>query len=230
MTMNEIRTQKIEFACDSGTTPGYLAQPTQSTGAGVVVIQEWWGLVPHIQELCERFARQGYVALAPDLYHGKAASEPDEARKLVMEMDRERAVQEIIAATIFLKGLAQVAPKKVGVVGFCMGGMLAVTNAALSDQVDATVAFYGMPRDLSLVEHIQTPLLGLFAEHDHGITPEMVKDFESTLAKSRAAHDIHVYPGTQHAFFNDTRPHIYDPQAAQDAWKRTLDWFRQHLA
>ena len=228
--MNEIATQKIEFACGSGTTPGYLAQPIQGKGAGVVVIQEWWGLVPHIQEVCERFARQGYVALAPDLYHGKAAAEPDEARKLVMEMDRERAVQEIIAATVYLKGLAQVAPKKVGVVGFCMGGMLAVTNAAASEQVDATVTFYGMPRDLSVVERVKSPLLGLFAEHDHGITPEMVKEFKARLEKSGAAHVVHVYPGTQHAFFNDTRPQIYDAQAAQDAWKRTLDWFRRHLA
>ena len=228
--MTEISKQKIEFACNGGTTPGYLAQPIQGTGAGVVVIQEWWGLVPHIQEVCERFAHQGYVALAPDLYHGKAASEPDEARKLVMEMDREQAVQEIIAATVYLKGLAQVAPKKVGVVGFCMGGMLAVTNAAASQHVDATVAFYGMPRDLSVVERVKSPLLGLFAEHDHGITPEMVKEFEARLEKSGAAHAVHVYPGTQHAFFNDTRPHIYDPQAAQDAWKRTLDWFQRHLA
>jgi carboxymethylenebutenolidase len=211
-------------------TPGYLAQPSQGRGAGVVVIQEWWGLVPHIQEVCERFARQGYVALAPDLYHGKAASEPDEARKLVMEMDRERAVREIIAATVYLKGLAQVAPKKVGVVGFCMGGMLAVTNAATSQHVDATVAFYGMPRDLSVVERIKSPLLGLFAEHDHGITPEMVKEFEARLEKSGTAHAVHVYPGTQHAFFNDTRPQIYNAQAAQDAWKRTLDWFQRNLA
>jgi carboxymethylenebutenolidase len=211
-------------------TPGYLAQPAQGRVAGVVVIQEWWGLVAHIQDVCERFARQGYVALAPDLYHGKAASEPDEARKLVMEMDRERAVREIRAATVYLKELAQVAPKKVGVVGFCMGGGLAVSHAAASDQVDATVAFYGMPRDLSVVERVKTPLLGLFAEHDHGITPEMVKDFETRLEKSGVPHEVHVYPGTQHAFFNDARPHIYDPGAAQDAWERTLGWFQQHLA
>jgi carboxymethylenebutenolidase len=228
--MIEISTHKIEFACNGGTTPGYLAQPAKGSGPGVVVIQEWWGLVPHIQEVCERFARQGFVALAPDLYHGKAASEPDEARKLVMEMDRDRAVKEIIAAVNHLKGLAQVAPNKVGVVGFCMGGMLAITTAAASDQVDAAVAFYGLPRDLSLAENIRAPLLGLFAEHDHGFTPETVRDFEKELEKSSAPHEIHIYPGTQHAFFNDTRSNIYDPQAAQDAWERTIRWFKRHLA
>jgi carboxymethylenebutenolidase len=228
--MTEITTSKIEFASDGGTTPGYLALPAQGTGPGVVVIQEWWGLVPHIQDVCERFARQGFVALAPDLYHGKAASEPDEARKLLMEMDRDTAVQEIIAAIRHLKRLEQVSPKKVGVIGFCMGGMLAVTTAATSDQADATVAFYGLPRDLSLVGRIQAPLLGLFAEHDHGITPETVRDCEGELVKSGVQYEIHTYPGTQHAFFNDARPHIYAPQEAQDAWERTMRWFRRHLA
>jgi carboxymethylenebutenolidase len=228
--MVEVSKQKIEFASNGGSTPGYLAQPSQGKGPGVVVIQEWWGLVPHIQDVCERFARQGYVALAPDLYHGQAASEPDEARKLLMELDREKAIQEIIAAAGYLKSLVQVSPKKVGVVGFCMGGMLAVTTAAASHQVDAAVAFYGLPRDLSLVERIQSPLLGLFAEHDHGFSPEVVQSFEAELAKSNAPHEIHIYPGTQHAFFNDTRPNIYDPQAAHDAWERTLRWFRQYLA
>jgi len=230
MTMIEITTQQVNFASNGGNTPGYLAQPAQGTGPGVVVIQEWWGLVPHIQDVCDRFARQGFIALAPDLYHGQAASEPDEARKLLMEMDREQAVQEIIAAAGYLKGLAQVYPKKVGVVGFCMGGMLAVTTAATSGQVDAAVAFYGLPRDLSLAGRIQSPLLGLFAEHDHGFSPEVVKAFEAELAKSSAYHEIHIYPGTQHAFFNDTRPNIYSPQAAQDAWARTLRWFQQYLA
>jgi carboxymethylenebutenolidase len=228
--MNEIASQKIEFACDSWTTPGYLAQPIQGKGAGVVVIQEWWGLVPHIQEVCDRFARQGFVALAPDLYHGKAASEPDEARKLLMEMDRERAVLEISAAAIYLRGLVQVIPNKVGVVGFCMGGMLAITTAAASDLVDATVAFYGLPRDLSIAANIRTPLMGLFAEHDHSFTPETVRDFEKELEKGSAPHEIHIYPGTQHAFFNDTRANIYDAQAAQDAWERTIRWLQRYLA
>jgi len=228
--MIEITTHKIEFISNGGTTPGYLAQPALGMGPGVVVIQEWWGLVPHIQEVCERFAHQGFVALAPDLYHGKAASEPDEARKLLMEMDRDRAVQEITAAVNHLKGLAQVTLNKVGVVGFCMGGMLAITTTAASDQVDAAVAFYGLPRDLSIAGRIRAPLLGLFAEHDHSFTPETVRDFEKELEKSGAPHEIHIYPGTQHAFFNDTRPNIYDPQAAQDAWERTIRWFQRHLA
>jgi carboxymethylenebutenolidase len=227
--MTEIIAQRVEFESNGGRTPGYLAQPAWGAGPGVVVIQEWWGLVAHIQDVCERFARQGFIALAPDLYHGKAASEPDEARKLLMEMDRDRAVREIIAAIGYLKGLEQVSPKKVGVVGFCMGGMLTITTAAASDQLDAAVAFYGLPRDLNLAGNIRVPLLGLFAEHDHSFSPETVKEFEKALEKSASAYETHIYPGTQHAFFNDARPHIYNPQAAQDAWERTLRWFKQYL-
>lgn len=110
------------------TTPGYLAMPAQAGRfPGIVVIQEWWGLVPHIKDVTERFARGGFVALAPDLYHGQAADEPDEARKLAMALDRERAVQEILAASRFLRSLDEVTPKKIGVVGWCMGGGLALS-------------------------------------------------------------------------------------------------------
>ena len=228
--MTEISTRMIDFPSNGQRTPGFLAQPLQGAAPGLVVIQEWWGLVPHIQDVCQRFARQGFVALAPDLYHGKSASEPDEARKLVMALDKDHAVTEIMAALHHLKTLDGVYPKKVGVVGWCMGGMLTIATAAASPDVDATVVFYGSPGDLGLVSNIQAPLLGLYAEHDHGISVDAVNAFEQTLRRHNIPHDIHVYPGTQHAFFNDTRPHIYDDAAAQDAWERTLTWFRQYLA
>ncbi|HEX7974754.1 MAG TPA: dienelactone hydrolase family protein [Anaerolineales bacterium] len=228
--MNEIRRGMVEFPVNGAVAPAFLAQPGQAGHyPGLVLIQEWWGLVPHIKDVAERFARHGFVALAPDLYHGQAASEPDEARKLAMEMDRERAVQEIVAAVRYVQGLESVSPKKIGVVGWCMGGGLAITAAASSSELGAAVAFYGMPRDISQAQQIQAPLLGLYAEHDHGITPEMLKSFEQELEKQGVLHEIHTYPGTQHAFFNDTRAHIYDPQAAQDAWGRTLEWFRKYL-
>jgi carboxymethylenebutenolidase len=223
-------TQMIEYASDAGVTPGYLAQPErEGQYPGLIAIQEWWGLVPHIKDVAERFAKQGFIALAPDLYHGQSAAEPDEARKLAMELDRQRAVKEIVAAISYLQGLPQVSPKKIGVVGWCMGGSLTIATAAASPQVGAAVAFYGMPADLNIVADIRGPLLGLYGEHDHSIPPERVHQFQAALEKADVVHEVHIYPGAEHAFFNDTRPQIYNPDAAQDAWERTLDWLRRYL-
>lgn len=228
--MDKIKQAMIEFPANDITVPAFLAQPEQSGSfPGIVLIQEWWGLVDHIKDVAERFARQGFVAMAPDLYHGKPAFEPDEARKRAMELDRDRAVLEIIAAVRYVRGLDSVSPKKIGVVGWCMGGGLAISTAANSSDLGATVAFYGLPRDFSQLPPIQAPLLGLFAEHDHGITPETLHAFDQELEKQGVIHEFHTYPGTEHAFFNDSRPHIYNPQAAQDAWERTLEWFRKYL-
>jgi carboxymethylenebutenolidase len=223
----------IEFPSQGVAVPAYLAQPEGGSAyPGIVVIQEWWGLVPHIKDVAARFAGQGFLALAPDLYHGQAASEPDEARKLAMELDRSRAVGEIAAAVRYLQNL-ELPPgstaRPVGVVGFCMGGSLAIATAAHCGEVSAAVAFYGMPRDLEQLPAIRCPLLGLFAGHDHGITLQAVQDLEHRLQADGTPHAVHLYAEAQHAFFNDTRPHIYDPQAAADAWQRALAWFRQYL-
>ena len=226
----EIADGMIEFYYQGETVPGYLAQPALGDRyPGVVLIQEWWGLVPHIKDVASRFARHGYVALAPDLYHGREASEPDEARKLAMELDRECAVGEIAAAVCYLQHWQAPEPRQVGIVGWCMGGSLAITTAATCEDVQATVAFYGMPRDLEQLPAIKSPLLGLYAGHDHGITLGAVGELQRRLERDGTPHEIHVYQESQHAFFNDTRPTIYDPQAAEDAWQRTLAWFDRYL-
>jgi carboxymethylenebutenolidase len=229
--MNQIDTHMIEFPINAHTAPGYLAQPADGQAhPGVVVIQEWWGLVPHIKDVAERFARAGFVALAPDLYHGQAADEPDEARKLAMALDANRAVQEIAAAARYLKKLQNVAPQKVGVVGWCMGGGLSLSTAAHhADLIGAAVAFYGRPLTASDTAKLQVPVLGLYAEHDHGIPVEAVHAFEAEMQQQNVPHEVHLYPGTSHAFFNDTRPQIYQAAAAQDAWQKTLAWFRKYL-
>jgi carboxymethylenebutenolidase len=228
--MEQVTTQMVNFSSKGHMTPGYLAKPGGAGSfPGIVLIQEWWGLVPHIKDVAERFARQGFVALAPDLYHGKAASEPDEARKLAMELDRDRAVQEIVAAQRYLESLDVVHPKKIGVVGWCMGGSLTIATATSSPDLGAAVAFYGAPRDLGQIKNIRAPFLGLYAEHDHGITPETLHTLEQELKQHAIPHEIHVYPGTEHAFFNNTRPQIYKADAAADAWRRTLDWFKKYL-
>ncbi len=223
-------TQAVEFASPGETTPGYLAEPDDGARhAAVIVIQEWWGLVPHIEDICRRFAQEGFVALAPDLYHGRSSIEPDEARKLAMALQRDQAVAEIRAASEYLAGLDRVSPKQVGVVGWCMGGGLALSSAAGGPQIGAAVAFYGRPLSDEDTAKLDVPVLGLYAEHDHGIDVSDVRKFELSLEEQKVPHQIHIYPGTNHAFFNDTRPQIYDPEAAPDAWERTLAWFRLYL-
>ena len=219
----------IDFAFNGGTTPAYLARPDDDQNhPAVIVIQEWWGLVPHIKEVAERFAVEGYIALAPDLYHGQAADEPDEARKLAMALDRDRAVAEITAAARYLAALPATSPKRVGVVGWCMGGGLSLSAAAENGVIGAAVCFYGRPLDESDTARLQAPVLGLFAGEDHGIPVADVRAFEGELERHGVPHQIHVYEGAHHAFFNDTRP-VYYPEAATDAWRRTLAWFDRYL-
>ncbi len=179
--MTAVETHMIEFPINAHSAPGYLAQPADDQPhPGIVVIQEWWGLVPHIKDVAERLAREGFVALAPDLYHGQAADEPDEARKLAMALDAQRAVQEIAAAARYLKKMREVAPQKVGVVGWCMGGGLALSTAAHhADLIGAAVAFYGRPLTAGDTARLKVPVLGLYAEHDHGIPVEAVRAFEA---------------------------------------------------
>lgn len=228
MPVNE---QMITYLANGGETPGYLTAPDdEGVYPAVVVIQEWWGLVPHIKDVARRLAGEGFVALAPDLYHGQAAEEPDEARKLAMELDRARAVREIQGAVDYLRTLDQVSPKQIGVVGWCMGGSLAVSMAAQGEHIGCVVVFYGAPRDEETAYQVQVPLLGLYGEKDGGIPPQRVREFEAILEERGVEHAFYIYPDAPHAFFNDSRPHIYQLEAAQDAWKKTLAWFRRYLA
>ena len=209
---------------------GYLAVPQSGSGPAVVVIQEWWGLVPHIEDVCDRFAAAGFLALAPDLYHGKTTKSPDEAGKLLMEMDADRAEREVAAAGEHLLGRAECSSKTYGVVGFCMGGGLAQYTATKEDgKVGAAVSFYGgfkkVPFDW---DNLTAPLLFICGEEDQGVTAES-REREAMLKAKGKTVELVVYPNAKHAFFNDARPEVYKADAAQDAWKRTVAWFQAHL-
>lgn len=219
----------ITFPSNGTTTPGYLALPSSLPAPGVVVIQEWWGLEPHIQDVTDRFAAAGFVALAPDLYHGKVATEPDEARKLAMQLEYPRAIQEILAAARYLLERPDVRGSKVGVVGFCLGGALSLLSACTSDRFGAAVVFYGRnPDPIDRVASLHCPLLGLYGEADQGIPPSEVERLREALTRYRKTFELHIYPDAPHAFFNDTRA-SYRPEAAVDAWRRTLTFLRDHL-
>ena len=218
----------VDFSSNGGTTAGYLATPKAGTGRGVLVIQEWWGLVGHIKNVCDRFAAEGFSALAPDMYHGKTADEPDTAGKLFMALNISRVEKDLRGAAKFLANHSST--KKVGAVGFCMGGQLALFAGTVNPNVGAIVDFYGIhPNVKPDYTKLSGPVLGLFAEKDAFVTPQAAKDVDAAIKKAGKASEIHIYPGVDHAFFNDERPDAYNKPAADDAWRRTLAFFRQHL-
>ena len=218
----------VTFPANGTTTSGYLATPKSGAGPGVLVIQEWWGLVPHIKHVCDRFAAEGFVALAPDMYHGQTASEPDGAGKLFMALNIARAEKDLRGAVAYL--LARSSTKRIGAVGFCMGGQLALFAATLNPAVGACVNFYGIhPNVKPDYSKLAGPVLGLFAEKDAFVTPQTAREVETAIKKAGKPVEIHIYPGVDHGFFNDERADVYNKPAAEDAWRRTLDLFKKHL-
>lgn len=218
--------ERAEFPSNSHTCSGYVA----GRGAAVVVIQEWWGLVPHIEDVVDRLAAAGFLAIAPDLYHGKTTKSPDEAQKLVMELDADRAEREIAAAGEWLLTRAECTSGKYGVVGFCMGGGLAQYTASKEANVAAAVSFYGGFKKATIEwKNLRAPILLFYGENDRGVPPEQGRALEQQLHALRKSVELVVYPGAGHAFFNDSRKEAYKREAAEDAWKRTVDFFRKHV-
>jgi carboxymethylenebutenolidase len=218
--------ETVEFPSNGHTCGGYLATPPGGRGPGVVVIQEYWGMNAHIRDLCDRFAAEGFVALAPDLYHGKETKEPDEAGKLLMELDIAGAARDMLCAGKWLAASDRTAGDRVGIVGFYA--------ATLSDVFAAVVPFYpyiGLTAAAQPdVTQIKGAVLGHFAEKDHAYTRQQIEDLESQLRGAGVDVEFFWYMGADHAFFNDTRPEVYDADAAQLAWDRTRAFFRTHLA
>jgi carboxymethylenebutenolidase len=218
----------IEFPANGSTAQGYLSLPAAGKGPGILVIQEWWGLVNHIKNVCDRFAAEGFSALAPDLYHGQTASEPDEAEKLFMALNIAQAEKDLKGAARYLAGHSSTA--KLGAVGFCMGGQLALFAATLNPSIGATVNFYGIhPNVKPDYTKLAGPVLGLYAEKDGFVSPQVAKDVDRAIKGAGKSSEIHIYPGVDHAFFNDENAGAYDKTAAADAWRRVLAFFRQHV-
>ncbi|MFY9553208.1 MAG: dienelactone hydrolase family protein [Blastocatellia bacterium] len=222
--------QMVEFSSNGGTATGYLALPASGKGPGVIVIQEWWGLVPHIKRVTDRFAAEGFVALAPDLYHGKTTSSPDEAGKLMMAMRIDEAEKDLRGAGQYLLDHQATTAGKVGTVGFCMGGALSLYAATKNPKVGACVVFYGgHPNVKPDLANLEAPLLGLYAERDGYVTVASVRELERQLGELGKSAEIHIYPGVDHGFFNDERPEVYNEAAAKNAWERVVGFFREHL-
>lgn len=222
--------EMVQFPFDSGNTGGYLATPKQGSGPGVIVIQEWWGLVDHIKDVCDRFADEGFVALAPDMYHGKTTKSPDEAGKLMMALRIDQAEKDLGAAVQYLLKQDSTTSKKLGVIGFCMGGALALYTATRNQNIGACIVFYGIHSKVKPdLPNLQAPVLGIFGEKDRSVPPDVVHNLERQMKDLGKQVEMKIYPGANHAFFNDTRPEVYIAEAAADAWQRTLKFFREHL-
>jgi carboxymethylenebutenolidase len=220
--------QMIGFKVEDGSAKGYLAG---AEGPGVLVIQEWWGLNGHIKDVVDRFAGEGFVALAPDLYGGKTTSEPDGAGKLMMAMNIDEAAKQMSGAVDEL--IRCTGRSKIGVIGFCMGGGLALVVACRrADAIAACAPFYGLipwPGALPDWTQITARIEGHYAADDQSFPPEKVEALQTQLRELGKDARLLVYPEVGHAFFNDTRPEVYDADAAKTAWLRVLDLFRSTL-
>lgn len=221
----------IRFSDNLETFEGYLAPSSAGSGPGVIVLQEWWGLVGHIKDVVDRFGAAGFTALAPDLYKGKSTKDPSDAATMMQalniaetELILRKAVQALASHP------ATVSPDKIGIVGFCMGGQLALFAAGANRQIKATVDFYGIhPKVKPSLESLNGPILGIFAEHDEYASPAAVRALDQRLSELGRAHSFVTYPGAHHAFFNSDRPEVYNAEAANDAWKRTIEFLREEL-
>jgi carboxymethylenebutenolidase len=219
--------QLLEFDHEGVHVSGYLAEPEGTPKGGLVVIQEWWGLNDDIKSIADRYAAEGFLAFAPDMYHGNLATEPDEARKYAMSLDRDLAAREIDAAIRWLKANKGVA--KVGCTGFCMGGGLTLATAIRpTSSVDAVHVYYGggMPGP-EAISQIKVPVMGSYGANDQGIPVTQVEMLRDNLEKAGVENDIKIYEGAGHSFFNAGPAH--HESSAADSWQRSLGWFGRHL-
>lgn len=223
--------EMISFPSNGNTVQGYLAKSAAGSGPGVIVLQEWWGLVGHIKDVVDRFAEEGFTALAPDLYGGESTDDPDTAGKLMMALNMAETEKVLRGAVGRLLADEATSSSKVGIVGFCMGGQLSLFAACVNEKIGACVDYYGIhPNVNPPLENLNGPMLGFFAEHDAYANAETVNALSEKLRAVNKQHEFTTYPGTNHAFFNNDRPQVYNQNAAEDSWKKMVSFFRANLA
>lgn len=210
---------------DGQTLPYYRAQLEGAAAApGVILVQEWWGINDQIRHMADRLASAGFTVLVPDLYRGKVATSADEASHMMSQLDWGSAVADIQA----LANGGDEVPTPFGLTGFCMGGALTFLGAAAAiPTLKAAVPFYGLPQDLETLASIRIPLQGHFATRDSWCSPEAVAKAEVVLQRAGVVYEFHWYEA-DHAFMNEARPEVYQPEAAQLAWERMVAFFRQY--
>ena len=223
--------KRVKLAAKNGKQlEGELGEPAGSGKApALVLVQEWWGINDHIRSLVDRFAKEGFLTLAPDLFHGAIAANGEEAGKLMTALDKPNAVAEIGEAVAFLKSHER-SSGKVAVTGFCMGGALTFAAAATLPGLAAAVPFYGLPPMKLDWSHVTAPVLAHFAKHDEWATASGAEEIKRAIdAAGKTTMELHVYDAN-HAFMRDSDPKAYDEKSAKLAWERTLAFLRRHTA
>jgi carboxymethylenebutenolidase len=225
----------VEIPTAAGTTPGYLAEPASASGLATIVLQEWWGLEDHIRGVCDRFAAEGFFALAPDLYRGETTTEPSEAQRKLMALTMEQAEQDMCGAADFLSGRPGVQGAGVGSVGFCLGGGLSVWALATCPKIiAASTYYYVLPHAKPDFSKLKGPVIGHFGTNDEFVPLAAAQELEAEVRAAGADVSFYYYEGATHAFFNDgthaERVGVYDPAAARLSWERTVSFLRGALS
>jgi len=225
------KTETVSYKSGDETVSGYLALPE---GGGkhpaILVIHEWWGLNDWVKQQAQNFAKQGYVALAVDLYRGQTGTTPDEAHILMRGLPDDRGLRDLEAGFAYLSSRPDVDAKKIGSIGWCMGGGWSIKLAEAQPKLAAFVVNYGpLPTDATIIAKIAAPMLGNFGADDKGIPPEAVHAFEGAMKAAGKSADIKIYDGAGHAFQNPNNKDGYRPEATADADKRIDGFFAAHL-
>jgi len=218
------RTETVQYKSGDDTVSGFLALPDSGgRHPGIVAIHEWWGLNDWVKEEVTKLSDQGYVVLAPDLYRGKVASDPNTAHELMRGMPQDRAIRDLEAAFHYLADRKDVSPDKIGSIGWCMGGGLSLQLAIHEPHLAACIVNYGAPpTDPNDIQKISAPILGNFGADDRGITPTDVRAFEKTAKADGKSIDVKIYDGAGHGFENPNNKDGYRPEATADAWSRIV--------
>jgi carboxymethylenebutenolidase len=228
-------TETVEFPSDGFTIRAFLAKPLQGSAPvpTVLILHEWWGLNDHIKDIARRFAAAGYAALAVDLYSRqgyKVTADPAEAGALMDALSSQAALRDLNAATKYLKAQPFIDAWRLGVLGFCMGGTLALTQAAHNSDLKAAVVFYGKVPPIETFRYLLCPVLYHHGAKDGWVTRQEVERLQNGLKAHGKPGQVYTYPEADHAFFNDTRPEVYRAQDAALAWDRTLQFLSRHLS
>lgn len=227
-----IRTSQVDLKINGDGAYAYVAQPDDdATYPGVVLIQEWWGIEPHVRGLAQKLAAEGFVVAVPDLYHGKVATEPNDAMKMYMMLTNnvDQAAKEIIGTLETLKGMSNVEPKKLGLIGFCVGGFLTYTVAARYNNLAAAIPFYGGGYDPKPEEvaKVNAPVLAVYGSRDDGIPAAQIEKIEHMYKAAGKDITVKIYDAG-HAFLNPDHG-MGNEAAAADAWPLAVNFLRKHL-
>jgi carboxymethylenebutenolidase len=220
----------VELQPGDSRMTGYLAGVAEDAERpGLILVHEWWGLTEHIRGIADRFAEAGFVVLAPDLYEGKVTKDAQEAARLMQSLDQQRALATLDAAVSYLGRQAGVRSGAIGVTGFCMGGSFALLLACHNQAIRASAPFYGDAPPDEMLQQLNAPVLFIGAELDQWITVDKMERLREALRRYGKEGEVVIYPGANHAFFNDTRPEVYNREAAEDAWRRAVGFLSEKL-